>query len=147
MIYDDEELWQMEIEIRKNRMPVPEIYSFLYFLYDGDELAYVGQTRHGVMSRIMSHKKDKVFDSISYIKRVPEEDLSDLEATFIMRYRPKYNTSLPPNNRFMSIDKVGKAVKASSNKVRKYASDNGISPAFGKYLFDRLDFSRIHGGQ
>ena len=61
---------------------------FIYFLLQGNEVVYVGQTRAG-LSRPYSHT-DKEFDTIKLIPCSLDE-LDFLEDKFISKYLPKYN--------------------------------------------------------
>ena len=63
----------------------------VYFLYDGDELVYVGQSRN-VYGRINEHLKDddKVFDAFAIFSASSCEFL-DIEQANIDYYKPKYN--------------------------------------------------------
>jgi hypothetical protein len=69
----------------------------IYFICDGDEVVYVGQSV-SVPARVMSHIHEsrrptgKTFDpSRIFYLRVPEGELLRVESEFIGRLRPKYN--------------------------------------------------------
>jgi len=69
-------------------------YAGIYFLIDCDEIVYVGQS-HDVKSRLSTHSNsNKNFNKYYFIKCQPEE-LNRLEAYYILKFRPKYNISLP----------------------------------------------------
>lgn len=61
---------------------------FIYFLLNGNEVVYVGQTKQGI-ARPLSHK-DKDFNTIK-ILYCKEDELDKLEDKYIMKYRPVYN--------------------------------------------------------
>lgn len=63
--------------------------TFVYFLLDGDEVVYVGQTRNG-LSRIYAHKKNKKFDGACVIY-CDSLNLDYMEDFYITKYKPKYN--------------------------------------------------------
>jgi len=67
----------------------------VYFLYDGDNLVYVGQSRH-IPSRISQHlrKKELSFSRVEVLS-APVENLRDLEAECIARYLPRDNKTGP----------------------------------------------------
>lgn len=69
--------------------------SFIYFLLQGDEVVYVGQTRKG-LSRPFTHD-DKIYDNIK-ILFCDKDNLNMLEAEFIVKYEPIYNKVLPVND-------------------------------------------------
>ena len=79
---------------RENRDALP---SGIYFLFDGDEIVYVGRSIT-IMSRIETHSTTdckitncKVWDSFSYIS-CPESYQGVAEALFIAAFQPKYNS-------------------------------------------------------
>ncbi len=61
----------------------------VYFLLDGDDVVYVGQSV-SLQTRIISHKKDKKFDRVVYIS-CDRERLDEVEGTFIRALKPKFN--------------------------------------------------------
>ena len=63
---------------------------FIYFLLQGDEVVYVGQTSAG-LSRPFSHY-DKEFNSIK-VMACPLNKLDETEDFYICKYKPKYNKS------------------------------------------------------
>lgn len=62
--------------------------SGIYFLIDGSEVVYVGQSR-SIMSRVLKHS-DKNFDRVTFLP-VDERYLLLVEARYIQKFRPKYN--------------------------------------------------------
>ena len=77
----------------------------IYKLIHKGVVVYVGQTRHSVMGRIKSHKRDKVFDSVEVLlTRV--RDLSIAEAHHIIYFNPKYNKGLPQNELYKTRKKL-----------------------------------------
>lgn len=66
--------------------------SFVYFLVNGDEVVYVGQTKHGI-SRPLSHVGCKEFDHI-FIIECAVADLDFVEGNYIAKYQPKYNKTI-----------------------------------------------------
>ena len=74
-------------------IPIPELVgvSGVYFLYDGDELVYIGQSK-SVKSRIMTHiaERRKTFNR-GYFMRVHRQNLSSVETELIKHFNPRYN--------------------------------------------------------
>ena len=82
-----------EDEVKKTRQLLSSVTKpALYFLYDGEELVYIGQSRE-VLGRIATHIRlgEKVFDSFAIV-HVPDAELLDIERENIREYRPKYNS-------------------------------------------------------
>jgi hypothetical protein len=72
-----------------------DVICGIYFLISDDEIVYIGQSIN-VISRVASHKKDKEFDSFSYVE-VPKDGLSLFEAAYIDAYKPKLNERFYPD--------------------------------------------------
>jgi hypothetical protein len=65
----------------------------IYFLINGDEIVYVGQSS-SLQSRLESHRSDKKeFDRVLFLP-TPSSFLSSLEMALIRALKPKYNQSL-----------------------------------------------------
>jgi hypothetical protein len=79
----------------------------VYFLFDKKEIVYVGQSKNGT-ARIYSHCcknkhiEDKVFDGYS-ILRCKKEEINDIEAYYIMKFKPKYNLSMPRTEKYINV--------------------------------------------
>lgn len=73
-----------------SQLPVERITG-IYFLWRGDELVYVGQSRN-LTERVLGHIQmgSKVFDGVSYIEH-PLKGLTRFERFLIERLLPKYN--------------------------------------------------------
>ncbi len=77
------------MRIPKTRHPAQ--LTAVYFLFDADELVYIGQSKN-MLSRIGQHiKGSKAFDSYTFIE-CGEDELDGLEAAYIKQYQPKLNT-------------------------------------------------------
>jgi predicted GIY-YIG superfamily endonuclease len=61
----------------------------VYFLIDGVDIVYVGQSKN-LSTRIISHKKDKNFTRVIYMV-VAENDLDKVERFYEEELLPKYN--------------------------------------------------------
>ncbi len=67
--------------------------SGIYFLIEGDEIVYVGQSID-VHSRLITHRQQKQFSHFSYIE-VPPELLDIVERAYISRFKPRLNRAVP----------------------------------------------------
>jgi hypothetical protein len=67
----------------------------IYFLFSDDELVYIGKSL-SIYARIGNHCADveKQFNRVS-IFLCSIEELDDLECKYILKYKPKYNKSIP----------------------------------------------------
>lgn len=73
----------------KDIKSIPNISdSLIYFLLDGEDVVYVGQTQRG-LSRPFHHS-DKNFTKINFF-RCPSEKLDYWEDYYIQKYKPFYN--------------------------------------------------------
>jgi excinuclease UvrABC nuclease subunit len=63
--------------------------SYVYFLLDGDEIVYVGNSKH-LHSRVKTHLTNKSFDAVKYIVTDPFFG-AKIERLLIAYFKPKYN--------------------------------------------------------
>jgi len=72
-------------------VPMGPTVSGVYFLCDGDEVVYVGQS-NCVVFRVATHVKEavKVFDRVFFLP-APLSSLNDIETEYIRTLKPKYN--------------------------------------------------------
>lgn len=68
--------------------------SYVYFLYKGKTLQYVGKTTC-VLTRIGAHKKRFPFDRVEVLK-VQQRRAAHVERLFIQRLNPRYNIMSHP---------------------------------------------------
>ncbi|RKJ52294.1 hypothetical protein D7X33_31910, partial [Butyricicoccus sp. 1XD8-22] len=90
--------------IENNKICVEEIAGeYVFLLFDNDEVVYVGRSSKNFPS--LANHKDKQFTHLSCID-IKQLDFSitqeELFFKLIFEYVPKYNMSLPSNNRYMS---------------------------------------------
>lgn len=69
-----------------------KITGGIYFLYDGDNLVYIGQSGN-IFERVGRHIKDNVkkFDNWEYQIVEDKEERNNLEGYLIKVFKPKYN--------------------------------------------------------
>ena len=67
--------------------------SGLYFLYDGDEVVYIGKSETSISRRLEKHKSlhDKEFDTVKAYIITNMADIQLAELYLIHRHSPKYN--------------------------------------------------------
>ena len=91
-------------------------FVFVYFLLQGDEVVYVGQTTRG-LQRVYQHILTKNFNKI-YIIEVDEEELDYQEDFYIDKYKPKYNKLL--KNKFrIEISSAASRINKELNPIKK----------------------------
>lgn len=83
---------------------LPPMVRGVYFLFDRDEIVYVGQSTN-VIYRAFQHRKSrsKKFDSFAALDVCTPEDvalvaLRRLESAYILKFLPKYNVQLTPSH-------------------------------------------------
>lgn len=66
----------------------------IYFLKDGDNVVYIGQSKTCVKSRIYAHQSAgvKKFDNFAFIP-LDVDCVDDAEISMIQSYQPKYNVA------------------------------------------------------
>lgn len=94
-MYQDDLLIQYLLQ--NARVEPLEIVSGVYFLFEDEEIVYIGQSTD-VFVRMRRHYADpkKTFDKWAFIK-VPVEDLLDVERMYIKMFQPYLNqTGISP---------------------------------------------------
>jgi len=76
----------------------------VYMLWSGSNVIYVGSTKYP-SARIRSHQSSiKEFDSVS-AHECNDDELLDLETKFIIKLKPKYNSSIPSSTEYVLMSK------------------------------------------
>ena len=104
-------------EIVKASLPWKEA-SGVYFLIDGEEIVYVGQSVN-IYARIPNHW-DKKFDRYAYVPCVPDA-LDKLESLYIHCLSPKYNKTFTDGSKQAPIAfdlLLGNVKKTTMRKYR-----------------------------
>ncbi|MDT8901154.1 GIY-YIG nuclease family protein [Anaeroselena agilis] len=104
------------------------LQSIIYFLFKGDEVVYVGQSKHGV-SRVFAHIHQspgdykKSFDRFT-ITPCEESELNNLEAFYVLKFKPKYNKVFPKSDKYVNAfhylqkSEIDKMIAAGCDYVR-----------------------------
>lgn len=107
-------------------------FSAIYFLFSNDILVYVGQTTCDVIGRVVSHSKEKQFDSYSFLP-CPKEFLNKMESYFIVRHSPKYNLSVIG---YHSINAICKEYERSTGIRLTLKERRTMQQTLGGYTFN-----------
>ena len=109
ILYTKGRYFSMKFKEQSKSLNIPVAREpIIYFLLDGDEVVYIGQSRLGLF-RPYSHT-DKHFTSVSVIKCQLEE-LDSLEIFYIRKYLPKYNQKLVDDKHEFSFGKVRRIIR------------------------------------
>lgn len=80
---------EMKIDVHSRA----HIKGHIYFLFDGDEVVYIGRTTYGI-DRVYRHRTEaggyKEFDSVTMLECELRE-LEEMERKWIRRLKPRYN--------------------------------------------------------
>ena len=113
-------------QILERKVSVNRGQRCIYFLIDGDQIVYVGQSGDGP-TRVASHRAErkKSFTHF-FILPAPTENLNELEALYIHKFKPKYNKSLPVQRLVCTFADyvVWRCLRGST--IQKEVIDNGI---------------------
>ena len=80
-------------ELLKTSKKLEGNYSGIYFLFEGDELVYIGKGWNCLL-RVAEHTRkdsDKKFTSWNYISVDDINEYNRIERELIKKYNPKYN--------------------------------------------------------
>jgi len=132
----------------------PRVYC-VYKLYLDENLVYVGSS-YAIITRIATHFKDKLFNSVDICTKGTKQEMLALEHKLIDLHKPKYNKS--SNLKYLKLYGEGVAVEDEhfislesfliEQPVRKNASNilytlfNGSS---FKYPYGKLNSNGKHG--
>lgn len=113
-----------------NRKPINEAFrSMIYFLFDGDELVYIGQSRYGI-SRVQAHIELKAFTHYTWIP-CPVHLLNNTEAYYILQFKPKYNLSLPGNEVYKTPKEAARMYSMTISEARERVTNFDDIPVHG----------------
>lgn len=129
--------------IHRNTQPVKPIKFYLYFLFNDNEIVYIGETNK-INQRISSHKsKRKYWDSSYNVKPCKEwthyrfivssssKQVKRWEKRLIKFYSPKYNIGHNCNSLYSSKIKERK-IKGKTYYYFDYVKNNSLKPKFKK---------------
>jgi len=131
-------------EIVQNAVLLPLCHSGIYYLLDGDEIVYIGQSRN-VSYRIAAHISEgqKIFNRYLFFP-CNIEDLNATECEEIIKYKPKYNKTIPisDGSEYVSARKLSKILGINLRSLRAIIRKNGVkSHDFGnKHFYKVSDF-------
>lgn len=109
-----------------------EMKPCIYFLVSENEIVYVGQTL-SLPNRLLSHKKNKEFDSY-YAYECEKEDMTKLECYFIIKFNPKYNKLLPwESDEYLTLNMLKNRFGIGKIKAKKMITSKGAEPVFKDY--------------
>ena len=114
----------------------------IYFLFDKGEIVYVGQSDF-IEKRVFEHLSTKLFDSYSFIEYSQEYILSDIEADFILKIKPRYNKSIPTNNLWFSRHILSRIYSIPMLKTRNAIKNNEVEHIeFNNIDYVKWDFKK-----
>ena len=93
-----------------NLSAIPRV--FVYFLIFEDEVVYVGKTTTG-LARVYAHINSKLFNQI-FVIECEEDNLDKIEAKYILKYNPMYNTNMNRNGMYS----IRKSVRLINSRLR-----------------------------
>lgn len=107
-------------DIKTDRIKIEDFLKnvwCIYFLYNKNELVYIGKTGF-LENRLRYHKKSKNFDEFSFLKVDSEYEATKKEEELINKYKPKlnvigsgYSFLKEDYYSFLTIDEIRKILK------------------------------------
>lgn len=101
----------------------------IYFLYQNDDIVYVGQSQN-VGQRVYSHlakgEKDFSHCAVYGCSELSQQEMDNLEARFILELSPRYNGSIPANSKYKTIAQLKKILKATAWGIKRWIRDHDI---------------------
>ena len=139
--------------ILENKKSINSVYPIrgIYFLIDKEEIVYIGKSKD-IHFRISTHLEnpDKIFTHYYIIKTNLKTNRSLwLESEYIMKFKPKYNSSLPGPRPFKTPQEINKESGTNNLwKIRKYIKKNHIkmqqfNDKFYVHIMDLPNFCKL----
>jgi len=125
MTIDEPTLWTTDA-ILANRQLVRHAFPGIYFLIRDGEIVYVGQSTCNILERIVSHLRNKDFDSFTVIHMTSDVDLNAVEAAYVYALRPEYNKSMPPGSPHVSLQTLQKRLGLTWDETGYLVNQSGI---------------------
>lgn len=126
-------------ELQKESQPVNfNLTSGIYFLFQDDELVYVGQAACRDI-RLLTHISEglKKFNRFAWIPCEPE-NLEYLEAQYILKFLPKYNKTLPHTLGYLFPETLKRHFGISMRCIRKVIEKHQPQNIRGRYQIDEI---------
>lgn len=115
-----------------------KIICGIYFLYDNENLCYIGQSKD-VIYRVCTHAKTKTFSHYTYIECL-ESELDQIEFQYIQKFSPILNKTLNPKKKEYLVNKPFLFVfNIESRNRRKYYNIFDIKKRFPHLSIEKLD--------
>jgi len=105
----------------------------MYFLYDENELVYIGQTIYPPSSRILVHCGNKKFTRAYYVK-VDKKEISALEERLISKFKPRYNIMSRVFKLEIDSEKLRNILKKKKMTSPKLAKKSKVPTHVIKYI-------------
>lgn len=112
----------------------------VYFLFDDDELVYVGQSTKA-HARVAAHILEdiKEFNCFAVLE-CSATDLNETEAEAIVRFNPKYNRAVPGNKKWIGISHLRRLTGMDSASLKAHIRENDIT----SYPFNLAYYFNVH---
>lgn len=133
-IFDKEYIVSTKQDVERNKCGI-------YFLFDGNEVVYVGQSVN-ILARINVHlaQEKKAFDAFAFVE-YPQDVLNEVEAAYIVKLCPRYNTGLPQNQTWANLETIHRKVNIRKDKLKKFIKNKRIEATNG--FFHLSDFMEL----
>lgn len=119
--------------ILENSQKINKIRNCIYFLIKNDQIVYVGQCGNG-LARISDHLCDdsKEFDCYTTIQ-CDKEEISELEAEYIVKFNPELNKMLPQNKKYKLLSRIMEELFIDCDLFNEVISRFKPEPVFKNY--------------
>jgi excinuclease UvrABC nuclease subunit len=107
----------------------------IYFLLQDDEIVYVGKSADTGF-RVATHynQGEKVFNGHAVVEIVDTEARDYWEVEYIVRFAPRYNASLPPSKKWVTLAILQRMTGQSKPTLKRIIRNLNIKDTNGYYL-------------
>jgi hypothetical protein len=118
--------------LKQNRTAIANInYCGIYFLFDSDELVYVGQSVN-VFARIGQHIGYKEFTHWTFIN-CNQHELDYLEVQYIWKFKPRLNSNT--HKFLLGFEKLRKRIGVPSHILVGIVAKHAVEHLEGRYNY------------
>lgn len=115
----------------------------IYFLMQDDEIVYVGKSADTGF-RVATHynQAEKVFNRYQVVEIADPDQRNYWEVEYIVRFAPRYNASLPPSKKWVTLAILQRMTGQSKPTLKRFIRELNIKDTNGFY--NTADFADLY---
>jgi hypothetical protein len=107
-------------DLLKERKIKYESYYFLYFLFRGEKIVFIGKGKGNPSTIVNNYKhKGKDFSHYTIIRYEDKDEMMEDELEYVVQHKPEYNRRLPHNRKYVTVSSVANLLGIGYLKIMK----------------------------